>query len=101
MGINSKQIKERAMEICESNDYQEARDEELTQQFQDFISDIVTINKYKECEITKITEDDLQGFIDSFTFPDENDWCMEKACGEVDDYYDAKYEEEKDRKMGL
>ena len=93
MGINSKRIKERAIEICESDDYQLAKDEEFHEYFCKEID-----------ESTKEfiwTEEEVQELINNFTFPDEDEWCMEKACGEVDDYYDAKYEEEKDRKMGL
>ena len=93
MGRWSKKIKDRAIEISESDDYQKARDDAFDDQFRDFVSE----TKFPEC----ITEDDVQGFLDSFTFDDEDEWAMNKACNEVDDYYDAKYEEEKDRRMGL
>ncbi len=93
MGFSSNKIKDRATEICESDDYQEAKDYEFNQQFRDMFIEKGYLNS--------ITEDDVQGFIDSFTFPEEDEWCMNMACGEADDYFDAKYEEEKDRRMGL
>ncbi len=100
----SRKIKDRAIEICESDDYQEARNEEFDTQFRDFLKEYLPTPQGRfrhDKKIEPIIEDDIQGFIDSFTFPDENEWCMEKACNEVDDYYEAKFEEEKDRKIGL
>jgi len=97
MGINSRRIKERAMEICESDEYQEARDEAFDEELRDMFKHYFNEEEQKLI----ITYDDIQGFLDSFTFPSENVWCMEKACGEADDYGDMKMEEERDRKMGL
>ena len=94
MGINSRQIKNRAMEILESDEHQEARDEEFSNQFIDFIKPMLYDNDV-------ITEDDVQGFIDSFDFPDEDEWAIDKACSEADDYGDMKMEEARDREMGL
>ena len=93
MGRNSRKIKERAIEICEEGSYQETRDEEFDEQF---INEFFSGN---ESDRETLTEDDVQGFMDSFTFPDEDEWCMDKACSEADDWADAKYEEWKDEKM--
>ncbi len=93
MGLNSRRIKNRAMEILESDEYQEARDEEFDSQFRDFLSDSSGVLH------TGIwTEDDLTGFIDSFDFPTEEDYAMDKACSEADDYVDIKMQEAKDEK---
>ena len=78
--------------------YQEARDEEFRQQFQFELM-------YKMSETyggvwifeTPITEDDIQGFIDSFTFPDIDQWCADQYESERDAYADAKYQEFKEK----
>jgi len=69
--------------------YWEARDEEFDQQFRDFLLTI------KEPE--NITEDDIQGFIDSFDFPSEDQWAIDEYESRRDSFYDAKYEEYKER----
>ena len=73
--------------------YQEARDEKFNSQFNDFLEEL-SINE-------PTTEDDVQGFIDSFTFPDEDQWCADEYESRRDSFEDAKYEEEKERRMGL
>ena len=94
MGINSRQIKDRAMEIFESDEYQEARNEEFNEQFRDFLSGNIEAGSV-------FSEDDIQGFMDSFDFPSEEDYAMGKACSEADEWADAKYEEMKERRMGI
>ena len=74
-----------------ANGYQEARDEEFNAQFRDMFFMATDI----------LTEDDIQGFLDSFTFPDEEDWAADEFESRRDSYYDAKMEEEKDRRMGI
>ncbi len=102
MGFSSNRIKDRATEICESDEYQEARDEAFNEEFQnEFMESVKTKDGSNWIMKDIITEDDVQGFIDSFTFPDEGDWCMDKACSEADDWGDMKMEEERDRQMGL
>ncbi len=92
MGRNSRRIKDRAIEIYESDDYQEAKNTEFDQQLKDFLTaDTETI----------VSEDDIQGFLDSFTFPDKDEWCMNKACGETEDAAEARYEQMKDERIGL
>ena len=70
-----------------ANGYQEARDEEFNQQLIDFLP--------MDKKII-VTEDDLQGFLDSFTFPDEADWCADEYEEKQGAYADAKYEEMRD-----
>ena len=88
MGRNSRRIKDRACELAEG--YEEARDEEFNMQFQDFITSLDPFNT--------VTVDDVQGFLDSFTFPEENDWAMDKALTELDDIGDQQYERWKDER---
>ena len=92
MGINSRRIKERAMEIYESGDYQEARDEAFNDELRDFLCD-------EEHVLNPgiITEEDIQGFMDSFTFQDEMDWCYDKVDGELADIGDQQRDAERDR----
>jgi len=94
MGINSRKIKNRAIEILESDDYNEARDVEFRIQF----AELLGIHETKL--IAEIDEGEIQTFIDNFStnFPDEDTWAMDKACGEADEYGDQRYEEMKDRR---
>ena len=83
--MRTRDIKARAEELA--NGYQEARDIEFNEQFRDMFS--------IESEI--ITEDDLQGFLDNFTFPEEGDWAYDQVQSELDDIGDQRYQEWKDR----
>ncbi len=78
-----------------SDKYQEARDEEFTQQLQDFLSEEGFVKGLI------ITEDDMQGFIDSFTFTDEADWLVSAYESEIGECADRAYDEAKDEAMGL
>ncbi len=82
----------RANEIAEG--YQEARDKEFDDQLKAFIAaDTETV----------ITEDDLQGFIDSFgeDYPLEANWSWDEANAELDEIGDQQMELARDREMGL
>ena len=69
--------------------YQEARDYEFNQQFKDtFFKD-------------DLTEEGVQGFLDSFDFPSESDWAVDEYESRRDSFYDAKYEEMRDERNGL
>ena len=70
------------------DDYQEARDHEFSYQFY----------QYFKPEGGTITEDDVQGFLDSFEFPDVADWCVSEYQSRLESFEDAKYEEMKDAK---
>ena len=77
-----------------SEGYQDARDEEFHKQFiQEFLHSINT--GYV------LTEDDIRGFLESFTFPEEFEWAASEYESQIDAYEDAKHEEAKDEKMGL
>jgi len=56
--------KNRLIEIEESDAYQDARDKAFNQAFLNFSKVIPTF----------VTEEDIQGFLDSFEFPNEHDW---------------------------
>ena len=88
MGYNTNRIKERAEELLEG--YQEARDEAFYEEFED----IFVVNG----ALTPITEDDVQGFMDSFTFPDEWDWAFDAVQSELDDIGDQQYQQWKDER---
>ena len=44
-----------------------------------------------------LTEDDIQGFIDSFTFDSEEEWCINEYESRLDSFNDQKYQEFKER----
>ncbi len=69
--MRTRDIKARAEELADG--YQEARDVEFNEQFRDMFS--------IESEI--ITENDLQGFLDSFTFPEEWDWAFDQVQSDI------------------
>jgi len=74
-----------------SEGYEDAKDKEFNTQFRDFVGD----------ETIFITEDDIQGFLDSFTFPEEFEWAASEYESQRDAYEDAKFEEMRDERMGL
>ena len=92
MGRWTNKIKDRACELSEG--YEEARDEAFNEEFQEFVS---YIKDARVC-LSKMTYDDVQGFLDSFTFPDEGDWAMDQAQNELDDIGDQKYEQWRDER---
>ena len=82
--MRTNQIKARAEELLEG--YQDARDEEFNNQLRDLMDGIV------------VSEDDVQGLIDSFTFPEENDWAFDAVQSEIEDIGDQKYMQYKDER---
>ncbi len=74
--------------------YEDARAEEFSTQFYDFIKETVK-DEYV------LTEDDIQGFIDSFDFLGEDEWCASEYQSRMESFEDAKYEEMKDERCGL
>ena len=91
MGFNTNRIKARAEELLEG--YQDARDEEFSNQLKDFMSEYL--------DHQAVNEDDLQGFIDNFEFPNEDEWAFDEVQSELDDIGDQQYEQMKDERMGL
>ena len=87
----TRDMKARAEQLSEG--YQDAKDYEFNEQFTNFITGTPASQP--------LTEEDVQGFLDSFTFPDETEWSWNEMESELDDIDDQRYEEEKDRKMGL
>ena len=86
--MTARQMKDRACELSEG--YEDVRDETFNDEFREFIQPYIA-------GIT-LTEDDVQGFLDSFTFPEEGDWSMDKAQSEYEGYMDSKYEQMKDER---
>jgi len=74
--------------------YEDARNDEFDAQLMDFIKNTRETNGV-------VTEDDLQGFIDSFTFPEEFEWCANEYNKYVGAYEDEKYEEQRDKEMEI
>ena len=96
MGYNTKRIKARAEELVEG--YEDARDMAFNDEFKDmFMEHFVG----KTLPHNTINEDDIQGFLDSFSFPDEDEWAFDQVQSELDDIGDQKMEEYKDGLMGL
>ena len=95
MGMNSRRIKNRAIEICESDDYEVARDVEFRIQIAELLG------LHESALAAEIDEGEIQTFVDNFStnFPDEDTWCMDKACGEYEDFQESKYEQMKDERM--
>lgn len=81
--IRTRDLKARAEELLEG--YDDAKNEAFNDEFRDF---------YKEYEINIdnniITQDDIQGFIDNFTFLDEGDWSFDKVQEEIEDAADME-----------
>ena len=88
--MRTNQIKARAEELAEG--YQDARDEAFNDEFYDEFTDTGMLT-------TSLTEDDVQGFMDSFDFPDEDQWAIDEYESRQDSFYDAKYESFKDERM--
>lgn len=91
MGYSVNKMKVRAEELSEG--YQEARDDAFNDEFVDFITGTPTD--------VKLTEDDVQGFLDSFDFEDEDEWAFNEVQSELDDIGDALHEQRRDERMGL
>ena len=83
----------RATELEESGAYYEARVEAFDAEFKDAFS------KHFGTKLgmhISVSEADVKGFLDSFTFPDEYDWIANKVSDEYEAYCDQKYQEMKD-----
>ena len=90
MRQSTRQYKANLEELADG--YQEARDEAFNDEFYDEFTDAGMLT-------TSLTEDDVQGFLDSFDFPDEDDWAMASAESEYEGYMDSKYEEMRDERL--
>jgi len=87
--IKRKNYKSDLDEIAEG--YQVARDCEFDTKLTDFI------RKTREADGV-VTEDDIQGFIDSFEFIEENEWCEMEYAEQIGAFEDVKYNEIKDKR---
>ena len=76
-----------------SERYQEAKDDEFNDQLVEFITGTPTDEK--------LTESDIRGFLESFTFPEEFEWSASEYESQIDAYEDAKFEEARDERLGL
>ena len=71
------------------NNYEEARDYEFRQQFmQEFNIGAIP---------NDLTYDDIQGFLDSFTFPDEEEWLASEYESHLGECADQAYMAWKER----
>ena len=80
----TRDIKARAEEF--EDYYEEAREQEFDERLRDLM-DGITVN-----------EDDVSGFVESFSFKNIADWCWDKANAEYEDAQEAKYQQMKDEK---
>ena len=76
------------------DNYEEARDEAFNEEFKDFI-----FPGGVNTNIANLiyTYDEIQGFMDSFTFPDEGEWLADGYESELSDCIDQAYQEFKER----
>lgn len=72
--------------------YFEDRDEDFNNEFLDFYAGLG-----KEL----ITEDLVQGFLDSYSYKTEDEWANDEYESEVSGIEDRQMEEAKDRAMGI
>jgi hypothetical protein len=86
--MRTRDIKARAEELLEG--YDEARAEAFYEEFEDMF----VVNG----ALAPIDEDDVQGFIDSFTFPDEDEWAYDQVENEIADIEDQRYQQMKDER---
>ena len=92
--MRTRDFKARAEEF--EDQYEDARDEAFNDEF--LIEFTPIFSKQYGMNLSNIiTEEDVQGFLDSFTFPDEADWCADQVQSELDDIGDQKYQEWKER----
>ena len=88
--MTARQMKDRACELSEG--YEEARDEAFNEEFKDMF-----IHCFDKKNLV-LTVDDAQGFLDSFTFPEEGEWAMDQAQNELEDIGDQQYEQWRDER---
>jgi hypothetical protein len=75
-----------------AEEYEEARAEAFNDEFREFIREIINSPQYK-----LITENDIQGFLDTFEFPDESDWLASQYESHLGECADQAYLEYKER----
>jgi len=87
--------KRRIEEIIDG--YGDARRKEFSAHLADFIDD------YTENGVLEVDECEVQAFLDRFDseYPDEDTWAWKKLDEEISDCEDQRYEEMKDREIGL
>lgn len=51
--------------------------------------------------LTDADQETFMGIVTNFTLEDVNDWCWNKVNNEIADIGDQKYEEQRDREMGI
>ena len=82
-------------EFWDEDSYYEARNDA----FREFIEEEVDAYLDTDREVS------VDGFYDEigdmFEFPDIDEWMTDAYQSRMDDYYDAKYEQMKDERMGL
>ena len=81
--LRTNDIKELAERKIESGEYDEARAFAFTQEFEDFMQDYI---EKVSGNFKTITEDDLQGFLESFEFPEEDEWAVNSVIEDYESY---------------
>ena len=90
MGRWTNKIKDLAIGFMD--DYDDAMDEKFSNEFKIEFSKILHNNEI-------VTYDDIQGFLDSFETPDENDWALAKAESYLSDHEEEKLQQMKDERL--
>ena len=97
MQLTNANIRKGAKQYYEEHidEYQDARDESFSDQFRTWIEDEFSEDKNEQ----PITEDDVQGFLNSFEFKDEDDWISDMYESYIGDLEDKAYDSYKDDKL--
>jgi hypothetical protein len=77
------------------DEYDKARDDAFNEEFRDYLKDI----KFDKNVI--VTVEDIEGFVESFSFPDESEWITNEFESFVGECADRAYDEWKDERAGL
>ena len=81
-----------------SDDYEAAKEEAFDTQFKEMFK------KHFGTKLgmhVSVTSDDVQGFLDTFEFAEEFEWCADIYQSRLDDYDDQKYDVARDARYGL
>jgi len=81
--------KERAIELEESGKYLDTRAAAFHEYLVSFIEETETV----------VSEEDIEGLLDSFEFPTEEEWIADKVESEYGDYIDQAYDQMRDDQL--
>ena len=100
MQLTNANIRKGAKQYYEEHidEYQDARDEAFDEEFKEEFS------KHFGTKLgmhISIDEDDVQGFLDSFEFKDEDEWLSDMYESHIGDLIDQAYDSYKDDRLEM